>query len=124
MKAIKCTRIAKFQGLWEVLGLTAVAQDLDYWEHALGKTRPFLILLQLPETTVSGILQAVDPAKSCRPTPICPALSSTPALFLLLEVEGIFVSATCPRKLTFNPHEFHDAVPSSDKNTCVSGKWR
>lgn len=75
-----------------MLDLTAVAQDVDYWEHDLGKTRPFLILHQLPESTVSGTLQAGDPAKSCRPTPICPALSSTPALFPLLA--QIFVSPT------------------------------
>lgn len=112
IKAIKCTRIAKFQGLWEVLGLTAVAQDVDYWEHALGKTRPFLTLLQLPETTVSGTLQAVDLAKSCRPAPICPAL------FLL--TAQILVSAPCPRKLTFNPHEFSGAIPSTVTKTPVS----
>lgn len=45
-------------------------------------------------------------------------LSPTPALFLLLA--QIFVSPICPRKLTFNPHEFPKAVPSTVTKTPVS----
>lgn len=102
-----------------MLDLAAVAQDVDSWEHALSKTRPFLILLLLPETTISGeTLEFLEILPKAAGPLLSALLSSPPALFLLLA--QIFVSPTCPRKLTFNPHEFPDAVPSTVAKTPVS----
>lgn len=64
-----------------MLDLAAVAQDVDSWEHALSKTRPFLILLLLPETTISGeTLEFLE----ILPKPAGPLLSALLSLLLLL----------------------------------------